>query len=209
VYFVGLGAVWQGRAGPVEWANTERETDAMADDLKCPNCGGPMDLAMFAPGDKIARCAYCQTVVDLPDDPGSHEKIVEVEESEAGKGFTRKKTTRVVERNTRTGTGVKGEVGEEAIKDIFKQFGIDTEGEGGAFSLAEGNFGKKTLEDSNVSVSFTTTGGGAGELPPEALKMLKEMGVDPNTLGSAGGAPDLGKEKPPTKKSFWRRLLGK
>lgn len=35
--------------------------------LKCPSCSGQMKLAEAKPGDKIAKCEYCHTVVDLPD----------------------------------------------------------------------------------------------------------------------------------------------
>lgn len=35
--------------------------------LKCPSCSGQMILAEAKPGDKIAKCQYCNTIVDLPD----------------------------------------------------------------------------------------------------------------------------------------------
>lgn len=35
--------------------------------LKCPSCSGQMILTEAKPGDKIAKCQYCDTIVDLPD----------------------------------------------------------------------------------------------------------------------------------------------
>jgi hypothetical protein len=35
--------------------------------LKCPSCSGQMTLTEAKPGDKIAKCEYCNTIVDLPD----------------------------------------------------------------------------------------------------------------------------------------------
>lgn len=35
--------------------------------LICPSCSGQMKLAEAKPGDKIAKCEYCNTIVDLPD----------------------------------------------------------------------------------------------------------------------------------------------
>jgi hypothetical protein len=35
--------------------------------LKCPSCSGQMMLTEAKPGDKIAKCKYCDTIVDLPD----------------------------------------------------------------------------------------------------------------------------------------------
>lgn len=35
--------------------------------LICPTCSGQMKLAEAKPGDKIAKCEYCNTIVDLPD----------------------------------------------------------------------------------------------------------------------------------------------
>ena len=35
--------------------------------LLCPTCSGQMMLTEVRPGDKIAKCEYCNTIVDLPD----------------------------------------------------------------------------------------------------------------------------------------------
>jgi hypothetical protein len=43
-----------------------------SNNLKCPSCSGQMVIAEAKPGDKIAKCQYCDTVVDLPDD---HENV--------------------------------------------------------------------------------------------------------------------------------------
>lgn len=35
--------------------------------LICPTCSGQMMLTEVRPGDKIAKCGYCNTIVDLPE----------------------------------------------------------------------------------------------------------------------------------------------
>ena len=35
--------------------------------LICPTCSGQMMLTEAKPGDKIAKCEYCNTIVDLPE----------------------------------------------------------------------------------------------------------------------------------------------
>ena len=70
----------------------------MSDPLRCPSCSGPMDIQYIKPNDKIARCPYCEKVVDLPDKALSgKKKITHIKQNETGKGFRKSRTVRVVE----------------------------------------------------------------------------------------------------------------
>ena len=67
-------------------------------ELKCPSCGGQMQLSERTPGDKIATCPYCQAVVDLPDEQVK-ERIRESSEEIVEEGRTIRRTTRTIERS--------------------------------------------------------------------------------------------------------------
>ena len=67
--------------------------------LICPRCSAAMELALFAPGDKIARCPYCGAVIDLDDPSPGGEEVTEYEEETIGKDSVTRKKVRVVKRS--------------------------------------------------------------------------------------------------------------
>jgi len=75
--------------------------------MRCPRCGGDVEIFFLAPGDKAARCRYCGTVVDLPDDDRT-----ELSEEEVRPDGTRI-VRRVVSTKTDGSAGLPGSLSEQ------------------------------------------------------------------------------------------------
>jgi len=77
-------------------------TPAKETALRCPQCGGPMEVYFAGElRDKRARCLYCGTDVDLPD---SFQRVQRTHTAEQGTGFQRFEDRLVVESRSDTGT---------------------------------------------------------------------------------------------------------
>lgn len=102
--------------------------------LICPSCSGQMKLAEAKPGDKIAKCEYCYTIVDLPD-------TAEVQGFDLNKFFSgfdmgksNSKITNITTTNTvviKDGKIVSGDNSDsnmDFVKDILKKSGVHIDG---------------------------------------------------------------------------------
>lgn len=123
---------------------------------RCPRCGGEQEIIFLGPGDKAARCRYCNLVVDLPDG----ESRTETDEEEVRPDGTRVARHVVVSRSD----GVAPEQQESMMKQIRGQL------EGAAATSPEHAnrifqaLGRLQSGDATVKVISTSTtrsGGGA------------------------------------------------
>jgi hypothetical protein len=106
--------------------------------LICPSCSGAMKLAEAKPGDKIAKCEYCNTVVDLPDT--AEKQGFNLNDFFNGfnlDGFTNTGNVTHTTTNTHTSTTVfvngkpvqgDGVMDLESVKDILKKSGVSIKG---------------------------------------------------------------------------------
>jgi len=174
----------------------------MAPDLKCGSCGAPMEITLFAPGDKIAKCPFCGTTVDLPDDQQeTREKISEYNEHEQGEGYSKKRVVKITERSSTT--TVNNENFADEMMDQLKHIMDD---------LSHGRANAQTVSEDGQKVatfsSTTTTSshdmmidGDELDLPRDFQSMMRDITFDPPQRKMGATAPK--------KKSFWQRLFGK
>ena len=105
--------------------------------LKCPSCSGQMTLAEAKPGDKIAKCEYCHTIVDLPDT--ANKQGFDLNEFFKGFNMDGIKNVNTTTTTTTTSTVIikNGEVvnsngnNEEildSVKEILKKSGVHVDG---------------------------------------------------------------------------------
>ncbi len=195
-------------------------------ELKCPSCHAQMTLEFVAPGDKVAKCPYCGTIVDLSEGAGgawpgleeglpgaAHGKTTEVEEEEVGRGYRVRRVVRVTE-HTAVSEELDGDAGRllEEARQLLA-------GSGRARSATSLSSARTTREE----VVTTTSSPGPldpGILPDEVKELLSEMHgplsrVDPQESppGAAGQEPPgrTGTRPVPAsnKGSWWSRLFGK
>ena len=104
--------------------------------LKCPSCNGQMKLAEAKPGDKIAKCEYCDTVVDLPDtaDKQGFDLNSFFNNMDLKNGITTSTSTVTTTTSTvviKNGVVVNGENNDElmgSINEILKNSGVHIDG---------------------------------------------------------------------------------
>ena len=139
-----------------------------------------MNMEMLVPGDKIARCPYCSTVVDLPDEPAPNIKTTEVEEEEHGQNYRIKRTVKVTEQVSHHTIGDPSQI-DDLMENAFNGFDA-------RFSSAT----KEVRADSVGAIDLDS-------LPPEIAKMVRNATERP---------VEIKKEAPPPRTSWWKRLLG-
>ncbi|NLH49709.1 MAG: hypothetical protein GX444_14080 [Myxococcales bacterium] len=179
----------------------------MTELLKCPSCGGPMQLGEFKPGDKIAKCPYCGKVVDLPDDQTT-QKVTEIEEhSQDGKARMQRKV-KVTETKS---TAAAGAPDNAEINDLLAQ--VRQTFEKSAASANPGAGIKGVVNQQTVKTSFTTTvtrsGAGEVQLPDEVKKLIQNLGVE---MPEGAGKVTIVQEAvtaPEKKPGLLKRLFGK
>ena len=179
----------------------------MTELLKCPSCGGPMQLGEFKPGDKIAQCPYCGKIVDLPDDQTT-QKVTEIEEhSQDGKARMRRKV-KVTETQS---TAAAGALDGAEINDLFAQ--VRQAFEKSADPANPGAGIKGVVNRQTVKTSFTTTvtrsGSGEVQLPDEVQKLIRNLGVE---MPDGTGKVTIVQESttvPEKKPGLLKRLFGK
>lgn len=179
----------------------------MTELLKCPSCGGPMQLGEFKPGDKIAKCPYCGKVVDLPDDQTT-QKVTEIEEhSRDGKSQMQRKVKVTETKSTATA----GAPDPAALNDLFAQ--VRQAFEKGADPANPGAGIPGVVNRQTVKTSFTTTvtrsGAGEVQLPDEVKKLIQNLGVE---MPEGAGKVTIVQESttaPEKKPGLLKRLFGK
>ncbi len=191
--------------------------------LKCPSCNAQMELSFLTPRDKIARCGYCGTVVDLPDGPAptgpdaratdrpgdvggaTKEETTEVEQEKVGDGYRVRTTVRVTKRTSTT------QVVDEDSRDLLDQARRLLEDAGDqplTWSSAKETRRKHVIVSPGADV----------DLPAEMRQVLAELRTDmppfPNTGEEAERTtPATGAENEPRSESgtlpWWKRIFGR
>ena len=144
--------------------------------LICPACSAVMELKYITEGDKVAHCQYCGALIDIVDSPVG-DCVQKCEEEIREDGTISRKTTIVTNSGTVNFSGdtVPGGIADMAA--FIKAAGIDP-------SVFNGN---STVLISNSEQS--------GAIPPEAMSMLREMGIDLEKMGLGGVLPTPKKKK--------------
>jgi uncharacterized Zn finger protein (UPF0148 family) len=184
---------------------------ALTELLKCPSCGGPMQLGEFKPGDKIAQCPYCGKVVDLPDEQTT-QKVTEIEEQSHRGGMQVQRKVKVTESKF---TGQAEPAKEIDLKDLLAQFQQNIENPG-AVNLDPANPKsgiKGVVNQRTFKATFTTThsssSSGNVQLPDDVKKMIQGLGVElPDNAANVTIVHEA--TSVPTKKpGLLKRLFGK
>lgn len=133
----------------------------------CPHCGAVLEIFYLAPGDKAARCRYCEMVVDLPE---TESTVTEQERIEPD-GTRTMHRVHVSRSNAGPMPDLMGHVN-QMLADV----------QGRAHGKQVENVRHERVEVS----SQTTVEGDWDDMPPEAREMLAAMGV---TLPNAQPPP--------------------
>jgi len=130
----------------------------------CPHCGATLEVFFLAPGDKAARCPYCDLVIDLPDG----ERMIAEEESVSPDGTRVKRRVEVSQGGVAPTMDLMGQVNQ-----MLAQV------QGQALQASE----HRTVKHVQVIKSETTV---QGDMPAGVEDMLAGMGI---TFGPTVSAP--------------------
>jgi hypothetical protein len=123
-----------------------------------------MELGHLTPGDKIAKCPYCETVVDLPD--GSVEEFIrESSEEIVEPGRTTRRTERTIERRSDgASSAALGDFGSLGIPQALRE------------ALDDPSRVAQQIQTSTIqSSTHVVTSGAAGQV--DINKILQDAGV--------------------------------
>ena len=165
-----------------------------------------MALGEFKPGDKIATCPYCQTIVDLPDQPtGTHETVVEEEEETTEDGKTTRRTVRRVTRTTGTSSGSMD------LESMIGEAGILSDLDGDVQARVQAMFDQTRVQGSesgDLDRSHQDLRAMADELLSSSSTSSSMTQQTVHSTHTTTRVEEQVSEVPP-KKSFWRRLFRK
>jgi hypothetical protein len=137
----------------------------------CPHCGAVLEITFLAPGDKAARCRYCDLVIDLPDG----EQTVTEEESVSPDGTRVKRRVEV----SRGGAGPSGD-----LMDQVNQMMAQVQGK----ALQENEQRTVKHVEHRVISSETTV---EGDMPDGVEDMLAGMGITFGPTAPAAVSKDV------------------
>jgi len=186
----------------------------MAEKLSCPSCNAPMEIEYLKQTDKIARCAYCGSVVDLPDELPV-EKVTEIEVHEQSDGWTKRRNVRVSER---TGASANVAVDPQAadkliqqVEQMLKAAGASATTDASGLNIDNNPTAKVTSSTINVTRTFSAQSVKLpqGQLPAEVRDLLSQFGLDKQPQSGAVKTVQISHSSTPAKRSFWKKLFGK
>jgi len=173
-----------------------------------------MALGEFKPGDKIATCPYCQTIVDLPDQPaGTHETVVEEEEETIEDGKTTRRTVRRVTRTTGSTSS------DSDMASMTAEGGILSGLDGDVQARVQAMLDKTQNPESDANATVTTRSRRTLRSHDDLMGMANDMLSNPpdgNTVtredvstSHSTTVVEHHVSEPAKKPSFWKRLFGK